>query len=117
MTKLHEILEVLIEKNGYSVYQLAYKSDINRSTLQKIVAGQRKLTQEVYDKIIPFFQLTPMEQEELDNAFLIQQIGEERYTCHMYIKHLIEAPIEIPEQPLFPNEPNDLIDKVLHSHR
>ena len=91
MTSIQDLLKHHIEKSGYSVYSISYKAHINRSTLQKIVQGQRKITWDIFDKLIPFFNLTPQELAEMNNAFLISKIGEERYQTHMYIKEIFES--------------------------
>lgn len=91
MTTIQELLRKHIKENGYTVYSISASSGINRSMLNKVLTGQRKITKEMYDKLLPFFQLTPEEREELDDAFLIDYIGEKRHSSHMFIKKLIES--------------------------
>lgn len=90
MDTIQNLLKHYIESNGYSIYSISQQSGINRTTLQKIISGQRKITQDIYDKLISFFSLSPIDKEELDQAFLIDQIGQERFQAHMEIKRILE---------------------------
>ncbi len=93
MSLFTNLIKKHIKSSGYTIYSISYHSNINRTTLQKILSEQRKMTQEIYQKILPFLHLTPSELDELNAAFLIEQIGEQRYVSHMYIKKLMETPL------------------------
>lgn len=90
MNTIQELLKTYIEANGYTIYSISQQSGINRTTLQKILSGQRKITREVYDRLLPYFALSPIDKEELDQAFLASQIGQERFQTHMAIKQILE---------------------------
>ncbi len=90
MNTLQELIKQHIKSNGYTIYSISKQSNINRTTLQKILSSQRKCTKEIYETLIQFFTLTTDEKEELDKAFLIEQIGYERFKTHMGIKSLLE---------------------------
>lgn len=90
MITVQELIKQHIHSNGYTIYAISQQSGINRTTLQKILSGQRSLTKEIYDKLISFFPLTEIDREELDTAFLIDQIGTERFETHMEIKDILE---------------------------
>ena len=75
-TPLHVLLKELIDRSNYTVYQLAKVCDINRSTLQKAVSGQRPISRDTLDKLIPYLHLTVSEQKELQKSILISEIGE-----------------------------------------
>ncbi len=94
MTSIQELLKKYIAKSGYTVYSISYHSKVNRTTLQKILSGQRTLSQNILDKLLPFLQLSPDELQELNQAFHIYQIGEDRYLCHMYLKALFETDLK-----------------------
>ena len=83
MDTIQALIKHYIESNGYTVYSISQQSGINRTTLQKILSGQRKITKEIYEKLLPFFALSPIDKEELEQAFLINQIGTERFQTHM----------------------------------
>lgn len=91
MEQLQTLLKKYIESRGFTIYSIAYRSGINRTTLQKILSGQRKMTKDIYDMLLPFLSLSPIEEEELNQAFLINQIGHDRYMSHMIIKDILEG--------------------------
>lgn len=90
MDTIQTLIKHYIESNGYTVYSISQQSGINRTTLQKILSGQRKITKEIYEKLLPFFALSPIDKEELEQAFLIDQVGTERFQTHMEIKRILE---------------------------
>ena len=99
MKPLHTLLKEYIAKSNYTIYQLAMDSGINRTTLQKALSGERPISQENLSKILPFLGLSVPEKRELDQAFLISQIGEITYQKHMHLKDLIEG-INLPASDL-----------------
>ena len=91
MKPLHALLKEYISKSNHTIYQLAIDSGINRTTLQKALSGERPISQENLSKLLPFLGLSVTEKRELDQAFLISQIGEVTYQKHMYLKDLLEG--------------------------
>lgn len=92
MMTIQELLKKHIEDNGYTVYQLAGQSGINRSSLQKVLSGQRRLTDDMYEEITSFLALSPNEKAECDHAFMVDKIGDRRYLTHMKIMNMFELP-------------------------
>lgn len=90
MNTIQELLKKYIETNGYTIYSISKQIGINRTTLQKILSGQRKITKDIYDRLLPYFALSPIDKDELDQAFLADQIGPERFQTHMEIKRILE---------------------------
>lgn len=97
MKPLHELLRKYVEKSNYTIYSLSYASKVNRTTLQRALSGERPISPDNLNRILPFLKLTLSEKAELDKAFLISQIGEQTYQKHMYIKDLLEG-IEVIEE-------------------
>lgn len=97
MKPLHELLKKYVEKSTYTIYSLSYASKVNRTTLQRALSGERPISRENLNRILPFLKLTLSEKNELESAFLISQIGELTYQKHMYIKELLEG-IEVINQ-------------------
>lgn len=95
MNTIQELIRRCIDSNGYTIYSLSQQTGINRTTLQKIISGQRTLTKDIYETLLRFFVISPSEREALDRAFLIDQIGRERYQTHMEIKHILELPASV----------------------
>ena len=85
-TPLHVLLKELIDRSNYTVYQLAKVCDVNRSTLQKAISGQRPISRDNLDKLIPYLHLTVSEQKELQKSILISEIGEISYQKNIYEK-------------------------------
>lgn len=79
MNTIQELIRRCIDSNGYTIYSLSQQTGINRTTLQKIISGQRTLTKDIYETLLRFFVISPSEREALNRAFLIDQIGRERY--------------------------------------
>lgn len=92
MSEYASLLKDNISRSGYSIFTLAERSGINRTTLQKILSGQRKMTDAVWEKLRPFLQLTPDEAARLGQLRFIDSIGEKRYRNHMLVKSIFEAP-------------------------
>ena len=92
MESIQTLIKHYIEINGYTIYSISTQSGVNRTTLQKVLSGQRKITKEIYERLLPYFSLSPLDKEELDQAFLIEQIGQERFQTHMEIKRILELP-------------------------
>lgn len=61
MNTIQELLKKYIETNGYTIYSISKQSGINRTTLQKILSGQRKITKDIYDRLLPYFALSPID--------------------------------------------------------
>lgn len=90
MNSFGKLLRRYIEKSGYSIYGIAQKSNINRTTLQKVLADERTPSQDMIQHLRPFLKLTPIESAELDEAFEMIQIGEEVFKQRRQIKRLLE---------------------------
>lgn len=56
-----------------------------------MLSMQRTFTKEIYETLLDYFTLTADEKDELNHAFLIEQIGIERFQTHMEIKRLLET--------------------------
>ena len=48
MNTIQELLKHYIESDGYTVYSISQQSGINRTTLQKVLSKQRKISKELY---------------------------------------------------------------------
>ena len=83
-----ELLRKYIDKSGYTIYSISYQSKINRTTLQKAISGDRPLSPENLEKILPYLKLTPYEKTDFEKAFLISHLGKETYKKHMLIKNI-----------------------------
>lgn len=91
MKRFGELLRSYIKKSGYSNYALAQKAGINRTTLQKVLSGERAPSPEFLNKIIIYLRLTPEESEALFNKIEAIQTGENIYARRQFIRHLLES--------------------------
>lgn len=90
MNNFGDLLRIFIEKSGYTNYKIAQKASINRTTLQKILSGERKPSDTIYNKILPFLKLTPFEKAQLSEAFDICLIGNDIFERRNYVRRLLE---------------------------
>ena len=90
MKQLNELLEEYVKKSDYTVYSLSFASKVNRTTLQRAINGERSISKENLDKILPYLNLTLNEKTDLETAFTVSQIGEYTFQKHLYIKDLLE---------------------------
>ena len=90
MNSFGDLLRIFIEKSGYTNYKIAQKASVNRTTLQKILSGERKPSDVTYNKILPFLKLTPLEKAQLSEAFEISQIGNDIFERRTYVRKLLE---------------------------
>lgn len=58
MNTLGELLRKYIDKSGNTVYGISKAANINRSTLQKALTGERNLSIDLLDQLYPFLKLT-----------------------------------------------------------
>lgn len=91
MNKLGDLLRTYISNSGHSIYKAAHKANINRTTLQKILAGERQASESVLNKLIPILKLSPDEEANIWQLYEIVQIGEATYQQRQYVKHLVQS--------------------------
>lgn len=91
MKSFGTLLRTYIQRSGYTNYGIAQKSRVNRTTLQKILSGERTPSTEFMDRIFPLLKLTPQEAQELMSLFELIQTGESLFSQRQYIKKLLET--------------------------
>lgn len=100
MNSFGNLLRIFIEKSGYTNYKIAQKASVNRTTLQKILSGERKPSDAIYNKVLPFLKLTPLEKAQLSESFEICQIGNDIFERRTYVRKLLE---KIPDISISPS--------------
>ena len=88
--KFGELLRKMIEKSNYTIYSLSKQSGLNRTLIQKVLAGERSLSQNQLNQLLPFLHLTPLESQQLEQVRLAEQIGISTFLRCQYIKDLAE---------------------------
>ena len=67
-----EYLRELIKKNNLTISALARQTGIERTTLSKVLAGQRVLPYNALDTLINYLRVTPMEEKKLRHFYEVQ---------------------------------------------
>lgn len=88
--KFGELLRKMIEKSNFTIYSLSKQSGLNRTFIQKVLAGERSLSKKQLNQLLPFLHLTPEETIQLEQSRLIEQIGLSTFVRCQYIKDLAE---------------------------
>lgn len=91
---LGEMMHSYIQKNGYSIYEISKKAEVNRTTLQKVLTNERKLTKPMLDKLRPYLKLTPSEYSDLVLMIGETKKGKAEIENFNFIKHMIESVYE-----------------------
>ena len=89
MKSFHEELRKHIEQSKYSIYSISSVSSVNRTTLQRALNGERTLSYDNMKKLLPFLQLSPKQSQELKEAFICTQLGENRFNKDILIWKLL----------------------------
>lgn len=88
--KFNELLRELIEQSDFTIYALSKQSGVNRTTIQKALSGDRILSIEQLNALVPFLHLTLYEKETLYKVHQIEQMGISTYLRCEAIKNLAE---------------------------
>ena len=90
MSQFSERLTTFVEATGFSIYQLSKKARIDRSTIHKVMVGERVPSADFYKKLCRALSLTPFEKRELDDLFKMAKIGDKVYYRRNSVKRLVE---------------------------
>lgn len=91
MKTFGELLREHIEKSGFTIYQFARVSGVNRVSIQRYLAGQRFPSPDVFETLRSCLQLQPLERQELDTSYEMSRIGKPLYFQRLAAKELIES--------------------------
>lgn len=90
MRDFGDLLRSCIKESGYTIYGIAKKAEVNRTTLQKVLSNDRPPSFEMIDKLLPLLKLSPCEKDEIMSIFEIQKTGEALYYQRNCIKQMLE---------------------------
>ncbi len=79
MSAFGDKLRLYIDKSGESIYQLAKRSGVERTSIHKAISGSRILNQDGFDRLIELLKLTPAEKQDLISSYEIAKQGEDVY--------------------------------------
>lgn len=91
MTEFAIMLESYINKKKVNKYQMAKYISIDRSTLHKIITGQRNApSKDIVLRIAKYLELTPNEIDDLLELYMISTISPKIYYRRKYIQELFQ---------------------------
>ncbi len=90
MSRFSEKLKVLIEECGFSIYQLAKNSELDRTTIQRSISGERLPGIAFVEKLCDYLRVSPSERKDVMELYSIDKIGEKTYAARVYIKKIVE---------------------------
>lgn len=99
MSEFSELLYTLVHEHQANVAQIAKACTIHAPTLHQYMNGKRALhSEEELERIMAALQLSPSERERLTEAFLVLQLGSERYYERRRVARFIQSLPEIEHQ-------------------
>lgn len=90
MIDFSDLLKQYINGSGFTIYQLAQMSGVNRTTIQKAVTSGRVPQKEAFHKILSTLNLTRTERQSLMESYEFASDGEYNYRRRRYIKNFLE---------------------------
>lgn len=90
MSEFSEYCRQLLANSGSNVYQIANHSSLDRTSLQRMVRGERLPSRKFVKNFCSHLRINPIQQTELLRLYDIEKIGKTAYLNQYYIKNLIE---------------------------
>lgn len=89
MSKFSEKCKEIIRNENTNVYQISKKSGLERTTLQRMVNGERKVNRQFVEKLCDFLQVNKQDREELLELWNMEDIGEKLYYSRREIRKML----------------------------
>lgn len=90
MSEFSDKCRAFVEKSNTNIYQIAKKSGLDRTMLQKMVKGTKVPSEPFFEKFCEFLILNKTERSELEELFKIERIGRDVYASRCEIKKLLD---------------------------
>lgn len=94
MKQFGELLKEYIQTNNYTIYQIAKETGIDRSFLQGVLTGKRKLPQKRFADIVNSSYFIPSQISSLCNAYYLEKLGQEKMKSFEFIEHGLTGKIK-----------------------
>lgn len=91
MSEFSEYCHRLLINSGSNVYQIASHSSLNRTSIQRMIRGERLPSRNFVKDFCSYLRINPIQQEELLKLYDIEKVGKTEYLKRCYIKNLIES--------------------------
>lgn len=89
MSEFSDKCKAYIEKSNTNVYQIAKKSGLDRTMLQKMVKGTKVPSPTFFEKFCEYLVINKAEKNELEQLFKIERIGKDVYSRRCEISRLL----------------------------
>ena len=89
MSEFSDKCRAYISKSNTNVYQIAKKSGLDRTMLQKMVKGTKVPSPAFFESFCDYLVINKTEKNELDQLFRIERIGKDVYTRRCEINRLL----------------------------
>ena len=89
MSEFSEACKKQIEISGTNVCQIAKQSGLDRTTLQKMVQGNRLPSQRFVEEFCDNLLINKTEREELLRLFQMEKIGRDKYFCRREVENML----------------------------
>lgn len=90
MSNFSEKCKELLAEKGYTVYQLSTDSNLDRTTVQRMITGKRLPSMDFITNFCDALALNPQEKEEVLHLFNIEKYGREIIDQRLLIKKIFE---------------------------
>lgn len=90
MSEFSEYCRHLLANSGSNVYQIANHSSLDRTSIQRMIRGERLPSRKFVKDFCSYLRINPIQQEEVLKLYDIEKIGKTEYLKRCYIKDLIE---------------------------
>lgn len=95
MSEFSEKCKKYIQRSDTNVYQIAKKSGLDRTTLQKMVQGKRLPGKQFLETMCQYLIMNNTEKEELMRLYYIEKIGKEEYECRQEVHSFLTDFLEL----------------------
>ena len=100
MSDFSERCKQLLLESGSNVYQISKRSGLDRTSLQRMITGNRMPGPKFVREFCSNLRINPVEEEELLKLYIIEKVGKPVYQNRLYVKNLIEGIAETFHHPL-----------------
>lgn len=94
MENLGNLIRTYIKRSGYNNYSIAKMAGVNRTTLQKVLTGERRPSGDFIKRLLPLLKLTPSEMDELFSLLEMAQTGKPLYMRRQFIQNMLVSASE-----------------------
>lgn len=90
MSEFSKKCKEIIKRKNTNVYQISKKSNLDRTTLQRMVNGEKKVSRQFVQELCSFLQVSQQEEEELLELWNMERIGEKLYYARREIHKMLK---------------------------